>query len=240
MLESLVVGFVLGFVLAIPPGPVAVTAMKLTLDNGVKHGRMVAFGTSIVDVFFALVAVFATGFLVHLFSDITSYNPLLFLIFQIIVIAVLMLFGLTQLKQKKSEIKIDPDNCQPKALKFLKKVMNRGPFFLGAAVAFTNIANPTFFSSLSFVTLTVQKYNLIEITAASSIMFSVGFGAGNFGWIYLLVKVLAKVKHRLNENIIYKIKKFAGFTLIGFGTLLGYRVIAFTHWQDIFRFIFAF
>jgi hypothetical protein len=118
--------------------------------------------------------------------------------------------------------------------------MTKGPFFLGAAVAFTNIANPTFFSSLSFVTLSVQKYHLIELTAASSIMFAIGFGAGNFTWIYLLVKVLARIKHRITDDVILKIRKFAGFTLIGFGTLLGYRVIAFTHWQDNFRFIIAF
>jgi len=240
MIESLIVGIILGFVLAIPPGPVAVTAMKLTLDKGVKHGQMIALGTSVIDVFFGLITVFATSFVVRLFSDITRYNPLLFLIFQILVIAVIMLFGLMQLKPKKQNIDFDTNSYHLRGLNFLNKIMNKGPFFLGAAVAFTNIANPTFFSSLSFVTLTVQKYKLIEITAISSVMFAIGFGVGNFSWIYLLVKVLAKIKHRLNDNIILKIRKFAGFTLIGFGTILGYRVIAFTHWQDIFRLIFAF
>ncbi len=240
MIISIIVGFILGFILAIPPGPVAVTAMKLTLEKGAKHGKMVAFGTSIIDIFFALITVFATSFVVKLFSDITNYNPLLFLVFQILVIAVIMLFGLMQLKPKKQSIDLDTNSIHLRGLNFLNKIMTKGPFFLGAAVAFTNIANPTFFSSLSFVTLSVQKYHLIELTAASSIMFAIGFGAGNFTWIYLLVKVLARIKHRITDDVILKIRKFAGFTLIGFGTLLGYRVIAFTHWQDIFRFIFAF
>jgi threonine/homoserine/homoserine lactone efflux protein len=85
MIISIIVGFILGFILAIPPGPVAVTAMKLTLEKGAKHGKMVAFGTSIIDIFFALITVFATSFVVKLFSDITNYNPLLFLVFQILV-----------------------------------------------------------------------------------------------------------------------------------------------------------
>ena len=74
----------------------------------------------------------------------------------------------------------------------------------------------------------------------AQISFALGFGLGNFAWLTIIVKVLDYYKTRLSGHTLAKIHRFAGFTLIGFGTILSYHIYTVTKWPAIFRLIFAF
>jgi threonine/homoserine/homoserine lactone efflux protein len=239
MLIALFVGAMVGFILAIPPGPVAVTAMRLGLDKGVRHGVAGALGTGMMDIFYCLMAIFATSAVLKLIDGIVIHYPLLLLAFQILVIISVIVFGVIQfrIKHKSSKpIEIDKN----KKVHFLQTLSQRGPFLLGIAVALANVANPTFLPSLAYVTMNVHALGLIENTVESKIMFSIGFGCGNFMWLYLFIKILTHYREKMSPQFFERIHKFAGFTLIGFGTLLGLRVIAVTNWSQVLSFLFAF
>ncbi|MFA6571667.1 MAG: LysE family transporter [Bacteroidota bacterium] len=239
MLLALFVGIVVGFVLAIPPGPVAVTAMRLGLDKSVRHGMYGAFGTALMDFFYCLLAIFATSTILKLVSNMFDSHPLIMLGFQLLVIISVIVFGVVQFKIKhKVAEPIDID--AQKKVHFLQNLSHKGPFLLGIAVAMANVANPTFLPSLTYVTMNVHALGLIENNVFSNIAFSLGFGFGNFLWLYLLIRVLVHYKDRMSAQFFERIHQFAGFTLIGFGTLLGLRVIVVTRWPEILGFIFAF
>ena len=153
-------GFMIGFVLAMPPGPVAVTAIKMALDKGSRHATMVGLGTGLLDFLYCTVAIFATSAVVDFVVDFADKNPLPILIFQLGVIAGIVTFGIFQIKTKK---RTRPGRV-PKPKKGLAKLLedfsHKGPFLLGVAVAIANMANPTFIPSLAVMTTCAQSLKI--------------------------------------------------------------------------------
>ncbi len=235
MLIALLVGTIVGIVLALPPGPVGVAAIRLSLSNGFKPGTYLALGTGLLDFVYCVIAIFATSAAVNTITNFTDEYPYLMLIFQLSVVAVFVILGIINIKSHKNYSEIQ----SPKESKFITDLKSKGPFLLGIGIALTNMANPTFLPSLGYVTLNVHAWNWIENTALSSLMFAVGFGLGNFIWLYILVRMIVKFKDRMSGNMLLRIRQFAGVTFLGFGTYLGFRVFA-AKGAELFRFLFAF
>lgn len=237
MFVSILVGLIIGFILAMPPGPVAVTAIKFSLDKGVKRAIFFGFGTGLMDFIYCTVIVFATSAVFQIIDTFAEDFPELKFLFQFAVVLAIMIYGFLHLKNTKKSI--DIENVPQNNSKIVNKLSNKGPFFIGIALALANIANPTFLPTLAYVTMNVQGLNLIENNFFSNLFFAIGFGLGNLSWIYLLIKVVNHYKSKMSERFLAKINQFAGLTLIGFGTLLGYRIL-FPKLAEIFRFVFAF
>ena len=239
MLVALLIGLLIGFLLAIPPGPVAVTAIHLGLDKGLKKGVLFSIGTGFIDLFYCATAIFATTAIVSLAGSFANDYPLLILIFQIIVITSIILFGLFNLKTTK-KIDLNKEVSIENEKSYLYKLSHKGPFFLGVAVALTNIANPTFMATLAYITVNIHKLVYFETNSLTNFIFSLGFGFGNFIWLYIVIRTLIHHRERMSQKAVSRIYQFAGYTLIGFGAMLGYRVLILTKWSEILRLAFAF
>jgi len=239
MLIALLSGLIIGFILAIPPGPVALTTIRLSLEKGIKHSSRAAIGVGLMDFIYCLAIIFATSAVLTLINGFFDDFPLIFLAFQIIVVMALIVYGYMNIKLKDKMVN-PRASIAPKPFRYLEKISHKGPFLLGIAVANANIANPSFLTALAYITLNVQKFILPENSALLNVIFAGTFGVGNFLWLYLISRVLVHYKDRMSANTIARIHQFAGFTLIGFGTILGYRVITLTHWQEVLRFAIAF
>ncbi len=239
MLIALLAGIIIGFILAIPPGPVAVTAMRMSLDKGIKHGILTALGTGFMDFVYCLIIIFATSAVLNLVNAFFDEHPLILLAFQLFVIAAIIIYGIVNIKLKNKIINEEKTRTKRK-YGFISRLSHKGPFLLGIAVAMANIANPTFLPALAYVTVNIQKFVLPENTALNNFIFAISFGLGNFLWLYLISKVLLHYQEKMSTQTLARIHQFAGITLIGFGTILGYRVITLTHWSEIIRFAFAF
>lgn len=232
MLVSILAGVIIGIVMGIPPGPITVTAINLGFRQGLKHAVSASLGTAMMDFFYCLISMFAASAIVSIVADFFKGYPIVLLIFQVVVIVSLIIIGLYQFRIK-DEIKNTQDGIiQPKN-KFLDKLAHKGPFLLGFVVALSNIANPTFLPSMAYVTMNVHSFGIIENTAINNVVFSLGFGLGNFIWIYSVVRILLHYRGKMSPKFMSHIHHFAGFTLIGFGTLLGFR--AFIHWAEVLK-----
>jgi threonine/homoserine/homoserine lactone efflux protein len=241
MIIAFVAGVLIGFILAIPPGPVAVTAMRLSMENSLKHGILASLGTGLMDFIYCLIVIFATSAILSFVNGFFDDYPIILLGFQLFVIASIIIYGIINIKLKDKIA--NPDNnkkINTERFKTLEKISRKGPFLLGIAVAATNFANPTFLPALAYVTVNVQKFVFPENSALLSVIFSFAFGLGNFLWLYLISKVLVHYKDRMSAQALARVHQFAGFTLIGFGTVLGYRVLTLTHWSEIIRLAIAF
>lgn len=234
MLSALLVGLVIGFLLAMPPGPVGVTIFKKSLEKGSKYGSKIAYGNGIIDFFYSLFAMFASSGIIFLLNDFVDSYPVPVFFIQVSIIFALIIYGAIHLKPQKEnqEINLDEVQSRNKVYQFLT---SKGPFFIGMAVALTNLANPSFFASLLFIAMNVQKANIMENNALNNLIFSFGFGFGNSLWLYFLVKIVMYFKDKLSPTMLAKVHKFAGLTYIGFGTLLGYRLLSVTKWSEIVR-----
>jgi putative LysE/RhtB family amino acid efflux pump len=240
MLFALLFGILVGFVLAMPPGPVAVMAMKLSLNKGMKPGILAATGTGLMDFIYFLFAVFATSGIKALVDHFFTDFPILSLLFQVVIIIAIMAYGYINIKNKdKFSAEVNTEDIGKKS-KLAAKLSNKGPFLLGMGVAIANMANPTFIPSLIGVATYMNELSIVEITTLNNLMLSVGFGIGNFLWLYVIMRVLTHYKGRMSDQTLARIHQFAGFSLIGVGTLLGYKVVWFTKWSEIIRLAFAF
>jgi len=242
MIISVLIGFLVGFVLAIAPGPVGVSVIRLALRDDKRSGIMMGIGASLMDFIYCIIAM---GFTTAIFSSVDSFfssYPFAMLSFQGICVLGMIIYGLIQFKSPKPIVNSNSISTVKLSYyqRLSEKLQHGGPFLLGIAIALTNIANPTFLPSLTYTCLYVQHSRLIEISSLGTIGFSLGFGLGNFAWMYLLLRVLMHFKARFSAEFTYRIQKFAGLTMVGVGTYLGYRVILLTKWPEILRLILTF
>ncbi len=239
MIAAIIVGTIVGFVIAIAPGPVSVTAAKMTLFNSKQNAYTLGYATAFVDFIFALVATFAATAVSAAISDFAKDNSFIVGLLQISIVLGFIVFGIYSLMKSK---KIKADNFYQQAEKgnkYLAQLQTKGPLIFGAAIAFSNIANPTFLPSLTYISMQVQNMNFFHIEPATKIFYALGFGLGNFLWLALLINIISLNKHRMSIKFQQRIHQFAGITFISFGTILGYRLFQIIHWPDILRIIFA-
>jgi len=233
---SLIPGIIVGIILALPPGPAALTAIKLGLSNSSRHGFLSGLGTATMDFFYCLIAIFATSAIIDWANNFSEHYPFVVILVQLVIVLMVILLGISHIKSSRHGSNEDTSSkCS-----FIERLSARGPFFIGVGIALTNVINPTFLPSLGYVAINVQQFGFIEPGAISNFFFAFGFGLGNLLWLSFLVKSFVTYKEKMSEEFIAKIHKFAGLTLIGFGTFLGYRVLEVVKWSEVLRFVFAF
>lgn len=234
---ALPIGIVLGIVLALVPGPVAVGAMKMAMNYGQREGTHYSAGSGLMDVFFCIFAVFATSAIATMIGDVTDKYPLLFFAFQVLIVIAIIVYGLMQFRTAKQAVSEELDDEPNSKNSILDKIGKKGPFWVGFAVGLANIASPTFVPALAFVTLQIDSFHFYEPNALNHLMLSLGFGIGNFLWLFLIVHLFAKNKEKLSMQFIKNIYKFAGYTLIISGVALGYKVLTLANWHNLLNFI---
>jgi threonine/homoserine/homoserine lactone efflux protein len=82
MVRSLLVGLVVGFVLAIPPGPITIACLRQALAGQTRDGVALALAASAMDIVYALLAAFASSALFAALRDMVTGNAWYLLAFQ--------------------------------------------------------------------------------------------------------------------------------------------------------------
>ncbi len=238
MIVTLLVGVAVGFVLAIAPGPVGVTILKSGLRGDQRSGALISLGASFLDCVYSLLAMLTATMFFGTLQSLFTNHPIIMFFFQLVCIAAMIMYGLLQFRTPSA--KQDTAARNPTSLIALTtRLKKNGPFFLGVGIALANIANPTFLPSLTYTSMLVQHSSLIETTVLGSVVYSIGFGLGNFGWLYGLLRVVLHYRERFSPSLTIRIHRFAGATMIGAGAILGYRVLLFTKWTELLRFVVA-
>ena len=76
MIISVLIGCLIGFVLAIAPGPVGVSVIRLALRDDKRSGIMMGIGASFMDFVYCIIAM---GFTTAIFSSVDSFFLLIHL-----------------------------------------------------------------------------------------------------------------------------------------------------------------
>jgi arginine exporter protein ArgO len=82
MVTALLVGLVVGFVLAIPPGPIAIACLSQALAGQAREGLALALSASAMDIGYALLAAFASSALVGALRGLVTDNAWYLLAFR--------------------------------------------------------------------------------------------------------------------------------------------------------------
>ena len=207
MVEAVLKGITLGFLLSLAVGPVIFSIIKQSLNNGHKGGLAFVLGVSASDIALVLISNVFT----ELFSSISSHRTEIGIAGSVF----LIVMGIYFLFFKK--IKVD-DRGQQIITRFRKRDYAR--IFLSGF--FMNTLNPAIFlfwitTSTTFVNHTVKE-RIIIFTI--SLLFVLAADIAK-------VMLAGKIRNRLTPHNIHNINRLNGIILIGFGIALIWGLLAY-------------
>jgi threonine/homoserine/homoserine lactone efflux protein len=231
MVTALLVGFVAGFVLAMPPGPIAVACLKQALAGQVRSALALALGAAAMDSLYALLAAGASSTLVVSLGAMVTDHTWSLLAFQVGCIVVLAVLGLHYVRTAMYE-----DGAQARKEAQGEQAPPPGsssPSLLGVLLALTNLASPTFLPALIVVMGVVHARGWVGHTVGENALYAVGFGAGAVLWFSLLLWVLTTLRTKISPQVVSLLSRVTGGVLLLFAVMLTYHVVTATAWSHL-------
>lgn len=237
MIVALIAGIVTGFIVSVPPlGPIAFALISKGFRGETKEGMAIAAGSGFMDMIYALVAFGGISLFISLLpeslEDLINGNSG---ILQILLIyagcIVVIVYGIRIMKTKTDFSIMEEkesgilSKAQEKAGDFVHRhkvpsAVNSnlfGQFVMGIMLCISSITLPaSWFALVGYL----KSSGVIDSSFLSGLIFSGGAFAGTVMWFWLLLKLIAGNKHRINRNTVNKLNTFAGIILIVLGIFL--------------------
>jgi len=212
---ALLLGVAIGFVLAVPPGPVAVSVMASALRGRWRLGLAAAAGASVADGIIAVVVLFASSALVWLLRQLVLHHPTIALVGEITIIAALVTYairlGRSSVYQRSSQLRHSLGSSV------------HGTALAAAATAVANVVNPTFLPSLAASFAAAQALLPSQGSGWDKLLLAAGFMSGTFGWLTIVVSWIVRNHER------FSLRQIALFRRIGAAIVLVFAAILLWH-----------
>jgi threonine/homoserine/homoserine lactone efflux protein len=227
---ALLLGFILGYVLAIPPGPLGLAAIRYGTRNTLASVIALAAGAGILDVLYSLAAMWASGGLLSALVSptITGSSPGLMTIARLIIAGAMMAAGAVLLRRPARTEPEASEGGAPQWTQRLGLAPALLPFLVGIGFALTNIANPTFLPSLVVMSSMIRSAGMLGATTSEVLIFSIGFGLGNALWLVTLGMLVQRFRERISGSVLWRLRSVMGYALIGAGLLYVVRIVFFS------------
>ena len=227
MVTALLVGLVVGFVLAIPPGPIAMACVQQGLAGQAREGLALVLGASAMDIVYALLAAFASSALVEALWGLVLHHAWALLAFQGGCIVVLVVLGL---RYCRSTTPGDAARARPEAQD--RPRGDASPYLHGVLIALTNLASPTFLPSLIFAMSLLHVRGWVGHAVGDHVMYALGFGGGAL-WFVLLLRTLTYLRAQVSPTVIPMMYRVAGGVFLLFAGMLTYNMVTTTAWSRL-------
>ena len=213
---SLVVGFLAGFLGAIPPGPLNVTCLRKGLQGKHREAYRVAVGGSVVDALVCLLIGLGLGWILE--KVVT--NPWVRSVLAVFLVG----YGLKLLLVDRRRDRIDFDE---RALPPSDALSPRAPagirsFLTGLLQA---AANPALFVNWTILVSFLVSHRLFVPSVPSALGFALGVGIGVFAWFTVLIELVERLELKAGAWV-SRSTVLAGVLLVGFGVFFTWRSFA--------------
>lgn len=204
----ILVGLLIGFIAAIPLGPVNVFVISQTLKRDYFHGLLCGLTTAFLDFLYCLVAL--AGFF-HLRS---ALNSRVTTVMKALGAVILILLSGRLLHTAKRFVLPSPGERV--------QALSARPL-LGVLLLY--ISSPTLYAFWLAVAGTMIGHDVLGHDAWNTVFFSLACGVGSLVWYLLLVRFVAKRQNRLRQETFRKTLRLLALVLIAFavytiGTLI--------------------
>ncbi|MBM3610603.1 MAG: hypothetical protein FJX18_03640 [Alphaproteobacteria bacterium] len=190
-------GIMVGLIVAIPVGPVALLCMRYALAYGWRVGILAGLGTALADGFYAGIAAFGASFIIDM---IPAYGKWFYLI-------AAGFLTYTGIKIFNSVI-----------LNNLKKLHEEKPY----SKAFTSTLFLTFASpitTLVFVSFFSRQDFLENLQDSSIFPLSFGVIIGAFAWWVFLTGIVGYLRTKLNVKVFTFLNRASGIAIFTYGVV---------------------
>jgi len=203
--QALLVGFGLGFLVALQLGPMSLFLIRSTLRRGWGVGLAIGAGIAVVDALYA--AAGAAGA-----ASLLTIGPLR-LILGLVGAAVLIVLGIRTLYSAfrvRQGLEVPSEVADPRRA-FLTSV---------AATA----SNPTTIASWAAIFAAASVAGATD-SSGGAVALVAGVALGSLAWVTVLATVIAIVRRAAGERAIRTADAVAGAGMLGFGCVLAYRSV---------------
>ena len=226
MVTALLIGLLVGFVLAIPPRP-ALACLQHALRGQTRAGVALALGAAVIDSGAALLAAYASSAMVGALWERVVRHPWALVAFQGGCILVLVVVGLRACRAVAG----DAAQARPAAGGAAQRAAS--PVLRGLLIALTNLASPTFLPSLVFVMSLVHVRGWVSDTGSAHLMYALGFGGGGTLWFVLLLRVLTPLRAQVSPTLLPLIERVAAGVVLLCAGGLAYQMVTTTAWAPL-------
>ena len=228
MVSALLVGLVVGFVLAMPPGPLAIAILRQALAGQARAGVAMALGAAAMDSVYALIAGWASSALVGSLQGTVRDHAWGLLAFQGACIVVLVVCGLRYLRTPAREVV-----AQARQEAQARTRGASSPYLLGVLLALPALASPTFLPALIFLMGVVQARGWVGNAVGEHVVYAIGFGTGSACWFVLLLRTLTPLRARLSPQVLPRLSRVAGGAMLLCAGVLTYHLMTATPWARL-------
>jgi putative LysE/RhtB family amino acid efflux pump len=185
--------WMIGVAVAAPVGPIGLLCIRKTLELGLRGAILVGLGAALADSCYGLIAALGLSAISH------------FLLQKAIIIKIIG--GLFLLYLSYKEVKsINPSVAALAKSKTSVKLVSE--------IFFLTLTNPM--TILSFIGI-FASISGEATTAIESLSMVLGIFLGSMTWWLILGGIIIKIKHKLSETWLHRIKYLSAFILAGFG-----------------------
>ena len=195
MITSLILGLIIGFVAAIPLGPINIYVVTQTLKRDFFHGILGGLTAAVLDIIFCLAALIGIG---QILAVIQRYSLLLKLLAALLLTAI----GIRLILQAR---RFDESTWGEKPTRKTPRPM--------LAVVLLYISNPALYGFWLGAAGMVTAHGWVPSRSPKAWLFSLAVGVGSVLWYFLLVRYVAKHHHLIGAKTFRKI-------LVGLAVLL--------------------
>ncbi|MDD8021023.1 MAG: LysE family transporter [Acidobacteriota bacterium] len=192
------VGFLIGFLAAVPVGPVNIYIISQTLKRDFFHGMIAGLSTALLDLTFCLVSLI--GFF-HISLNLSDYSFWL----KLAAGTILLFLGL-KLFHDARNFKLNTEKNGPIAKSARPLV----------GVVLLYVSNPSLYAFWIGVAGAVTAHGLLKNGFWPAIFFALSCGLGALLWYFFLVRLVSHHQTKFQENTFRKLLIILGLFLIGF------------------------
>ena len=212
---ALLAGFAVGFLGAIPPGPVNFNVIRKASRNETREALRVALGAALVDT--AICGFVAMGFGWALEKVVT--NP-----WTRLGLALFLLAGGVKILFFDREGDAGRERLRPGLTAPPKEVSGfRFPLLVGVL---QGAANPALLVNWTLLISFLVGHRILPHGLLPAGVFSVGIGVGVFAWFAVLVELVERLRNHPAGTWIRKSSFAAGLILLGSGLYFTWRTVA--------------
>ena len=217
---ALVVGFLAGFLGAIPPGPINVTVIRKSSRGEVKDALRVALGGALIDTLICGLIGLGFGWLLAVVMTRTAVKLVLALF--------LVAYGTKiLLVDWKREVEGNGGGAANGAAGASEPVSRKAglnvPFLLGIL---QGAANPALIVNWTLLTGFLVGHRLLATGPGPAAGFAIGIGIGVFTWFLLLAELVDRLRNRpAGGEWVRKSTTVAGVLLVAFGLFFSLKTV---------------
>ncbi len=229
MILAFIAGFISGWLLSMPIGPINAATISRTLQYGFKFGFAVGLGAAVMDFIYCGGAAQIHEFL--------SRSPLVNIGFQAAGCIALAWLAVTMLRKKEETKKEADAKSHEKEVQaehrlerlHLERTSILSSLLIGIVLYATNVAAvPEWLIISGFW----RENGFLQTGVLTNGAFALGAGVGTGGWYLTLVRYFNKRKTGFKPHTLYLINRISGYALVLFVLYFLYLIIFTTNWPD--------